>query len=300
MAIGLEHAQLVSLALSTFLYGIFFTLFMVTIVMTFYDVPPDVRRQRMTILPLSSAMLLVATVHITVVWMRAKYGFIDKKGGSVAAFYRDIVHPTSLIKVACLCLQAAIGDGVIVWRLYIVYDRRILVAIPAILLVTAYTVIACAVVVIMANSKPGGFISIARPYITAHLALSMLSNVVFSGAIAWRIFTTGGPLRMMKTLWPMLFILIESSALYALCETVAFITYLCGTNGQQPVLDALVPVIGIAFSLLVLQIRFHASAPSAPRNDERYDGKLSNARRRGEISHAIVAGDSPHDDPGAR
>jgi len=196
--------------------------------------------------------------------------------------------------VACLCLQAAIGDGVIVWRLYIVYDRRIWVAIPAILLVTTYTVIACVVVVMMANSKPGAsFKPIATPYITAHLALSMLSNVLFSGAIGWRIFTTGGPLRMMKTLWPMIFILIESSALYALCEITAFITYLCGTNGQQPVLDALIPVIGIAFSLLVLQIRFHASAPSAPLNDERNDGKLLNARRRGEWVQWHVADKLP-------
>jgi len=206
------------------------------------------------------------------------------------AFYGDFTHPTSLLKVACLCLQAAMGDGVIVWRLYIVYDRRILVAIPAILLVTAYTAMACVIVVMMANSKPGADIpSVASHYITAHLALSMLSNVLFSGAIAWRIFTTGGPLRMMKTLWPMLFILIESSALYALCETAALITHLCGTSGQGPVLDALVPVIGIAFSLLVLQIRFHASAPSVPRND----GKLSNAGRRGQWTQWHVADKLP-------
>jgi len=100
------------------------------------------------------------------------------------AFYGDFTHPTSLLKVACLCLQAAMGDGVIVWRLYIVYDRRILVAIPAILLVTAYTAMACVIVVMMANSKPGADIpSVASHYITAHLALSMLSNVLFSGTL---------------------------------------------------------------------------------------------------------------------
>ena len=44
--------------------------------------------------------------------------------------------------------------------------------------------IACFVVVMMANFKPGAvFKVIATPYITAHLALSMFSNVLFSGTL---------------------------------------------------------------------------------------------------------------------
>ncbi|KAH9980781.1 hypothetical protein BJV74DRAFT_887543 [Russula compacta] len=255
----MAEAQLISLGLTTFLYGIFFTLFLVTTAVMTYNVKEGIRKQRMKILPVSFAMLLVATLHLVVVWIRGEYGFINERRGSVGAFYEDIAARTSLLRLTCLCVQSAIGDGVVIWRMYIIYGRRIGTIIPAILLVAAYTVFACVILHIIANSPSAVDVAhLARPWITAYFSLLMITNVLCSGAIAWRIFIVGRPLQSKIRVWPIVLAIVESSALYAISVTTALLTFLSNSNGQYPAVDSIVPLVGIVFSLIVLQIRFHA------------------------------------------
>jgi hypothetical protein len=82
--------------------------------------------------------------------------------------------------------------------------------------------------------------------------------------------------------WPIIFVIIESSALYALGVIAALVSFLSKTNGQYAAVDAIVPLVvsyalhlltlptlsltraqGIVFSLIILQIRFHISATSS-------------------------------------
>jgi hypothetical protein len=82
--------------------------------------------------------------------------FVTQKGGSALAFYSNLSDATSVARVSCLVAQSILGDLVIVsssllctlalllispkiWRLYVVYDKRLWVVIPPLLLVTAYT-----------------------------------------------------------------------------------------------------------------------------------------------------------------
>ncbi|KAH9973355.1 hypothetical protein BGW80DRAFT_1459239 [Lactifluus volemus] len=221
-------------------------------------VTEDIRQQRTRILPVSFLMLLVATMHIIILWVRGVLGFIVQKRGSTQAFYEDISDPTTLIKVSCMCLQMILGDAVVVWRLYVVYDKQLLVVIPAILLVTIYTAVACVTNTLMAKARPGTDIfHVAKSWITAYFSLTMSTNVICSGAIAWRIYLVGKPLRRTTSLWPIIFIIVESSALYAIGVTAALASFLSGSNGQYIAVEALVPLVGIVFSLIVLQIRFH-------------------------------------------
>jgi hypothetical protein len=64
-----------------------------------------------------------------------------------------------------------------------------------------------------------------------------------TGAIAWRIFHVGKPLRRTTNLWPIIFIVVESSALYAFGVTATLISFLSGTNGQYIAVEALVPLV---------------------------------------------------------
>ena len=52
--------------------------------------------------------------HLIIIWIRAMQGFVVQKGGSAQAFYEDISDPTSIIKLSCMCLQTALGDLVVV------------------------------------------------------------------------------------------------------------------------------------------------------------------------------------------
>jgi uncharacterized membrane protein YoaK (UPF0700 family) len=65
------------------------------------------------------------------------------------------------------------------------------------------------------------------------------------GAIAARIFyvwksQTRGNVR---PYWGIVAIIIESSALYALGVLAALVSFVSGTNGQYPAVDAIVPLV---------------------------------------------------------
>ncbi|KAI0296339.1 hypothetical protein B0F90DRAFT_1669835 [Multifurca ochricompacta] len=289
MGISLPKAELISLGLTTFLYGwtyvllflllsadrheppwigLFFTLFCITMVVMLFRVTDDIRNQRAKILLVSFLMLLVATLHLIVVWVRGVEGFIMQKSGSAQAFYEDIADTTSVLKISCLLCQSLLGDGVMVWRTYIVFGKRIYVVLPVILLIAAYTAVGSVALSFIAKARPGTDVfHVATSWITAYFSLTMSTNVLCSGAIAWRIFLSGKFLRNTRTLGPVIFVIVESSALYALGVIAVLATFLSGSNGQYPAVDAIVPLVGIVFSLIVLQIRFHVSASAGPRSD---------------------------------
>ncbi|KAH9161276.1 hypothetical protein EDB89DRAFT_1913984 [Lactarius sanguifluus] len=293
MGISLEKAELLSLGLTTFLYGVFFTLFLISTAVMSYRVAEDVRSQRNKILPVSFSMLMVATIHIVLLWVRGKIGFVDQRGGSPTAFYANIADITNLLKVGCLLFQSLLADGVIIWRLYVVYGKRAWVTVPCIILVIAYTVVGCVALQFIAHARPGTDVfHVATSWITAYFSLTMVTNVLCSGAIAWRIFRAGKPLRGAgtKMLWPVIFIVIESSALYAFGVIAVLASFLSGSNGQYPRRRRDRPTCckprthplmrkksthtimrgisqGIVFSLIVLQIRFHVDSSVSPRSD---------------------------------
>jgi hypothetical protein len=268
MGISLVKAQLLSLGLTTFLYGSFFTLFLVTIAVMSFRVSEDIRKQRKMILPVSFLMFTVATLHIVLLWIRGKIGFLNQRGGSVTAFYENIADMTNVMKLACLLLQSLLGDSVIIWRLYVVYGKRTWIILPAIVLVLAYTAVGSVTFGFIVHARLGtNIFHVATSWIAAYFSLTMVTNVLCSGAIAWRIFHAGKPLGGTRMLWPVVFVIIESSALYAFGVFAVLATFLSGSYGQYIAIDAIVPLVGIVFSLIVLQIRFHVSSSVAPRSD---------------------------------
>ncbi|KAF8481565.1 hypothetical protein DFH94DRAFT_400009 [Russula ochroleuca] len=264
-AISLPNGELISLGLTTFLYGLFFALFFVTVIMTFY-LRESTRQLHIKILPVPFLMLLVATAHLVVLWIRAVQAFIVQKGGSALAFYDDLSDATSVARVICLVIQCILGDFVIIWRLYVVYGKRLWVVLPALILVTSYTVVGSVAILYIQRARPGtNIFTVAKSWITAYFSMTMSTNLMCSGAIAARIFyvwksQTRGNVR---PYWGIVAIIIESSALYALGVLAALVSFVSGTNGQYPAVDAIVPLVGIVFCLIAIQIRLRASLTSS-------------------------------------
>ena len=124
---------------------------------------------------------------------------------------------------------------------------------------------------------------------------------------AWRIFlTVREPPGRSTRLWPIIFVIIECSALYALGVIAALILFLSNPNGQYAAIDAIIPLVvsyalhlltsmtqsfthaqGIVFSLIILQIRFHLSVTASCWND----GKPTRAAVWGQSSAFPVNGE---------
>jgi hypothetical protein len=61
----------------------------------------------------------------------------------------------------------------------------------------------------------------------------------------------GKPLGRSTRVWPIIFAIIESSALYALGVIAALVSFLSKTNGQYAAVDAIVPLI-VSYTLHLL------------------------------------------------
>lgn len=172
--------------------------------------------------------------------------------------------------------------------------------------------IACFILSIIVNARAGADIfNVATFWITTYFSLTMVTHIICSGkshvhiilsndglsvhtepgAIAWRISTTGRSYGSMKVFSPIVFVIVESSALYTLGVVTVLATLLSGSNGHYPAVNAIVPLVvslctfrlylcltlirsarlllhkGIVFSLIMLRIRFHVSALAGQSSD---------------------------------
>jgi hypothetical protein len=114
------------------------------------------------------------------------------------------------------------------------------------------------------KARPGTDIfDVAKAWITAYFSMTMSSNVICSGdstltssmimphalfltyvigAIATRIYLaeSRGNARLYRRI---VFIIVESSAMYALGVLAALVSFVSGTNGQYAAVDAIVPLV---------------------------------------------------------
>ncbi|KAI0279425.1 hypothetical protein BGY98DRAFT_968865 [Russula aff. rugulosa BPL654] len=168
----ISKSELISLGLTTFLNGIFYVLFFITVIMTFY-VRESSRQHHMRMLPVSFLMLVVATTHL--------FRFIVQKGGSALAFYEVLSDATSVARVICLVIQSVLGDLVIIWRLYVVYGQRFWVVIPPLLLVTCYTAVGSVAIVHSEGASRNRYLQCGESMDNRLFSMTMSSNVICSG-----------------------------------------------------------------------------------------------------------------------
>ncbi|KAF5309750.1 hypothetical protein D9611_013619 [Ephemerocybe angulata] len=187
------------------------------------------------------------------------------KGVQPAEEFGKISKWLNVMKFANYAAQTFIGDGILLYRCYVIYNRRWWVAIlPALMwLATA----ACSGVTIYIESTIGnGDLSQSQfqPFISSTLALTLATNLITTSLIVWRIYkiqsrtsshtlsqitgSTASPYsRLIRTL-------VECGAMYTVSIVVLFACYLANSNAILGVSNSVVQIIGITFNLLILNI----------------------------------------------
>ncbi|KAH9984058.1 hypothetical protein BJV74DRAFT_588864 [Russula compacta] len=116
--------------------------------------------------------------------------------------------------MACLWIQMSLADLVIIRRLYVVYENRLLVAAPALLLVTSYSAVGAVTLSRIYKARPGrDLFDVAISWVITYFTLAVSTNLICSGAIAWRIFLVGKRSGDARSLYPIILAIVESSTL---------------------------------------------------------------------------------------
>ncbi|KAL4255312.1 hypothetical protein AB1N83_013908 [Pleurotus pulmonarius] len=273
MNIPLDKAEILAIFLETLLYGIFFTLFWLTLIVLILRGESG-RTQRRRLVPLGIVMMIIATAHLIIDFVRVVQAFVAENNHPVDAngYYEMISHPLHVVKTIFYVTQTLLGDAVVIWRCYVLLDQRLLVLVPTATVLVVNAAVGYIVCWSLSQASPGSNIfHTASSWITTFFILTMCINITCTTAISWRIYTARSPLSTQTSLTPVLLAVVESGALYASSVLALLISYLSGSNGQYPALDVVTPLVGITFCLIVLQIQFHlttnAWAMSTTRNE---------------------------------
>ncbi|KAG1902638.1 uncharacterized protein F5891DRAFT_1143118 [Suillus fuscotomentosus] len=278
MGIPLDKASFLALFLETLFYGVFFTLYWLTLFVLF----KKTGIQQQLLVPVATLLLCIATAHLMIDFVRALEAFVFKVDTIGAnAYYSNLASPLDLASKALYITQTTLADGVVVWRCHVLNHKSRFVAIPG-----------C--IVLIVNAATGYYVvwSLSRAYalsnistatsgcITTFYTLTMFVSVICTVSIAWRIYHTrrsmpGG----LANLLPVFIVVIESGALYATSVLALLISFLVGSNGEYIMLGIIPPIVGITFCLIILQVHFHIGGSSSTEQSSDVGGIFTNLFR---------------------
>ncbi|KAF9529969.1 hypothetical protein CPB83DRAFT_811692 [Crepidotus variabilis] len=261
----IDEAQLVGLFMQSIFYG--------TLLWGDGWFKP-VRLVHKTMLLATTLMFIIATLDVAFQFRHNLEAFIYFKGDPIDEFNKTS-YWLNVVVMGCYVAQVFVGDAVLLYRCWIVYQKNWVVITLPITLWLATT--ACGITTIyneatmdttgkLLNSK------IFLPFITSMLCLTLATNVLTTTSrrfphsiicldvalIVLRIWGIRQNLTGIYTphypLTNLLVVLIESGLMYTLSIVVLFGVYMASNNAQYGVSDAVVQIIGITFNLVITSV----------------------------------------------
>jgi hypothetical protein len=256
--IPFDAAAIMSSVLEGILYGFSVLMFIVTIwTVTYKRRIRDVNRP---IVAVATLLFLLSTAHIVVGIIRVEEGLVkyrDTFPGGSAAFFADVAQGTFLVKDVILILQTLIGDGVVIYRCYIVWQSVWIIIIPCMMWcgIAAFGVFA--VYCLSQVSSKTIFTDQAGHIVAGFIALTLATNLLSSGLLAYRIWTNErniSRIRATRGRMPLLRVLVDAAILYSASSCSSIICFTLSNNGLYAMADLHVPIISIAFYMVFIRL----------------------------------------------
>ncbi|KAJ7112696.1 hypothetical protein C8R44DRAFT_530579, partial [Mycena epipterygia] len=206
------------------------------------------------------AIFATCTAHWIITVDRFFLAFLGSAGDPLQ-FYLDQPHPASVVNNTLVIMAVLIGDVVIIYRLWVIWNRDLRVVFFPLLSWLGALAGGIAVPYFFTQSTPmnNRVFTTASAWLTANWALTTLcatSSIENTALIAWRIWKTsrvtaevGGGLLM-----PVLVILIESAAIWTTWTIFLAATFLTGSTLEFIVRDLTPAIIGFVNMLIHLRV----------------------------------------------
>ncbi|KAI9461345.1 hypothetical protein HD554DRAFT_2176309 [Boletus coccyginus] len=254
--IAMDDATIMSAVLEGILYGFSLLLFIATIWVLTYD---------RAMISVAVVLLVLSTAHMVVDIVRLDEGLVkyrDTFPGGPVAFFGDVTQNTFIIKNVIYALQTLVGDAVVIYRCYVVWQSIWIIVLPAMLwcLVAATGVCALYYSASQATSNATNiFAKQTGQWITTFYATTLTVNLLSSGLLAYRIWTierSVSSIRASKkdTMMPVFRVLVDAAILYSATLFTVLLCFVNANNGQYVVADMIVPIISIAFYMVLIRV----------------------------------------------
>ncbi|KIK50051.1 hypothetical protein GYMLUDRAFT_253312 [Collybiopsis luxurians FD-317 M1] len=257
--IQIDAVSLVSIFVECILYGYFSILFAITLYVLFIK---RTRHQPLNkpMVVVSIMMFLLATVHVGVDLRRVLDAFLHTN--NPIANLSAVNTATYLVKSTAYCIQTLIGDGFVLYRLYLVWNGDKRIVLPLLVCFVASIGVGIGALQGFAQASPEApvFITKLQQWIVSFFSLTLATNFSCTSLIAARIWwshqrMTGSTMAVFgRSMIPAAIVVVESGAIYSACLIILLSLYLSGSFAQYIALDAVTQVIGIVFSLIIVRV----------------------------------------------
>ncbi|KAK7051021.1 hypothetical protein VNI00_005133 [Paramarasmius palmivorus] len=274
--VPLVSVNLANIAIESFLYGIFFILNAGSIALLIYprhqpSVTSKTRENRFKAAvkkPMfigAIALFVGITGHWICTVMRLFAAMSTYKDGKEPLeYYSDISQNVYAIKTGFLEASLIIGDAMLVYRLWKVWNMKYwVIALPCLSLLG---LIVCGIGLVndFVHYAPGRsvFSPGTQAWVLGDGLFTLVTNVYSSSFIAWRIWRTdrrtrySGASRLIrsKSLISVLAIFIESALLYTSWTVVFIVTYAVESHIEALIADCWAVTAGISFGLINVRV----------------------------------------------
>ncbi|KAG2144678.1 uncharacterized protein EDB93DRAFT_530025 [Suillus bovinus] len=252
-----DGAELMSLVLESILYGFSVLMFIGTIwALTYKRHMRDVNHP---ITAVAVLLLVLSTVHMVVGTIRTEERLVQHNkfpGVPVVFFSRETFMIHNMIYV----LQTLLGDGVVIYRCYVVWRTVWVIILPSML----WCGIAVTGVYSIHNYLDTTGISghdfnyATRKWTVMFYTLTLATNLLSSGLLAyriWKIERNVASIRAMKTTTTsILRVVVDTAILYSIALFCTLIVAVRSNNGSHVMINMLTPIISIIFYIVIIRI----------------------------------------------
>ncbi|KAI0739843.1 hypothetical protein C8Q80DRAFT_1274873 [Daedaleopsis nitida] len=209
-------------------------------------------------------MMFTVTAHWVLGLHRLFIAVVYRGGGQAAnEFYTDLQDRTELARITILFLDILIGDVVMTYRTWIVWQRNHWIVVFPISTIAAFTVTSVGLLYEFGTAAPSKsvFTPVIKGWILGFSFSTLITNVYCTTTIVYRIWASN---RILKTnrvltgrgrdLTSALAILIESAAIFT-AWGIMFVVFFTTHSPLQTLGSGCGPVvIGIAFMLITVRV----------------------------------------------
>lgn len=204
-------------------------------------------------------MFVMATLHIGINYTRIIKAFIIYRNapGGPAAFFNQLSEFTQIFGSTVYVAQTLIGDSVVLYRCYLVWGRLYVIIVPFILLLGS-TASGIGILYSFAKVVPEAeiFVDELQHWILAFFSLTLTTNIICTGLVALRIWHMNRAIMNFvdHSYRPIIFLVLESGMVYSATLLTLLILYKTGSWFQYVLLDAISPIVGLVFSMIIVRI----------------------------------------------
>jgi hypothetical protein len=258
MAISFALSEVVALAVESFCYGIYFALFGSSVKLLLN------KRKTITgagtLLALAGVFVVLITWHVVLDAVRMVNAFRNNEETQAGnLYYGNVASSLSLIKTSVYLAVTILFDGFILHRCFIIWERNLLVILLPFLIFLSDIGTGIASVQGLSGIATGDSVFLARQ---EKIAKSFFSSTVAvnglcSLLIAYRVWLRQNPVRDSRKAFTLSregAIIIESAAIYFVTLICLIATWTSESNAYNVFLDAASPIIGVAFTLIVIRM----------------------------------------------